>query len=213
MNISKYIEQIRVLEPFNQSKFKYNTEKWKKLNPTYKHYITDFENIDISRKDIIDAFKEFYENGRLWEKPFLLTMIWGFADTGYGTYRTNKYLDTLANHELIINSFSYIQKNELENAYNTLKQIKGLNVSYISKIMYFATRALGLNDYFLIYDIRVAKSLILLTSTPEIAEIIEVYPSSKFKHYQIYNNLIHNISRQNDIESDALEMFLFEQKF
>jgi len=140
-------------------------------------------------------------------------MIWGFADTGYGTYRTNNYITEEKNQNLIKKSFEAVKNNNLELAYKSLKAIKGLNISYISKILYFATKACDYKEYALIYDIRVAKSLIKLSTTPEIFEIVEVVPSSKFAHYKMYNSLMHKYSRELNLDAESLEMFLFEQRF
>jgi hypothetical protein len=213
MNISKYKETIQKLKPLVDSKFKYNTTKWGKLNPEFTSFITEFENLEISRQDIINSFQSFYSGKLNWEKPFLLTMIWGFADTGYGTYRTNNYITEEGNQKLIKKSFDAIYNNDLELAYKSLKLIKGLNISYISKILYFATKACNYNEYALIYDIRVAKSLVKLTTLPEIFEIIEITPSSKFSHYKMYNSLIHKYSKEINSDAESLEMFLFEQLF
>ncbi|MDR7370168.1 hypothetical protein [Flavobacterium aquidurense] len=213
MNISIYKEIIKNLKPLTNSKFMYNRKRWEKLNPKFTNFISEFENVDISRQDVIDSFQNFYIGKSNWEKPFLLTMIWGFADTGYGTYRTNNYIAEEKNQNLIQKSFEAVKNNNLELAYKSLKSIKGLNISYISKILYFATKACDYKEYALIYDIRVAKSLIKLSTTPEIFEIVEVVPSSKFVHYKIYNTLMHKYSAELNLDAESLEMFLFEQRF
>lgn len=184
-----------------------------KLNPNFTNFIIEFEDLEISRQDVINSFKKFYSGEVTWEKPFLLTMIWGFADTGYGTYRTNNYISEEINHSYIKKSFEAINNNDLELGYKSLKLIKGLNVSYISKILYFATKACNYEEYALIYDIRVAKSLVKLTTLPEIFEIIQINPSSKFSHYKMYNSLIHKFSKELNFDAESLELFLFEQKF
>nr|WP_315242854.1 hypothetical protein [uncultured Flavobacterium sp.] len=213
MNISKYQEAIKELRPLIDSKFKYNTAKWGKLNPEFTGFISKYENLEISRQDVIDSFRHFYSGKLNWETPFLLTMIWGFADTGYGTYRTNNYISEEVNQMLIKKSFDAVYNNDLELAYKSLKLIKGLNISYISKVLYFATKACDYNEYALIYDIRVAKSLVKLTTLPEIFEIVEVTPSSKFSHYKMYNSLMHRYSKEINSDAESLEMFLFNQLF
>ncbi|KAF2342639.1 8-oxoguanine DNA glycosylase OGG fold protein [Flavobacterium tistrianum] len=212
MDISIYREEIKKLKPLMDSKFKYNINKWSKLNPDFVSHVNEFENLDISRHDVIYAFREYYSNKIRWEKPFLLTMIWGFADTGYGTFRTNNYITEKDNQNKIRKSFDAVRDNDLELAYKILKSIKGLNISYISKILYFATRACDYSEYALIYDIRVARSLIKLTTLPEIFEIVEINPSSKFSHYKIYNSLMHRYANELDFEAESLEMFLFNLK-
>jgi len=213
MNLHIYEQNIKELKPLTDSKFKYDNVRWKYLNIDYLPLINHYENLYISRQDVINSYKKFYNDMKEWRTPFLLTMIWGFADTGYGTYRTNNYLSNEANHLLIMDALQAVGHNELEIAYHKLKKIRGLNISYISKILYFASRACNYEEYALIYDIRVAKSLIKLSVIPEIYEIVEVKPSSKFKHYKQYNVLMHKYSKEIDVSAECLEMFLFEQKF
>ena len=213
MNISIYKEAIKKLNPLIESKFEYKVERWKNLNPKFVNSISDFENSFITRQDVINSFIDYYSGKVNWEKPFLLVMIWGFADTGYGTYRTNNYILTEENQKLIEKSFNEVLNNDLASAYKSLKSIKGLNISYISKVLYFATKACNYEDYALIYDIRVAKSLVKLTTLPEIFEIVEIVPSSKFLHYKMYISLMHKMAKELNLETESLEMFLFEQKF
>lgn len=69
------------------------------------------------------------------------------------------------------------------------------------------------SHYTLIFDIRVARSLIQLTTPKEIYEIIEVGPSSKFKDYVKFNKVMHKIAKENKVTAEQLEMYLFDQKF
>lgn len=213
MNIKIHKETIRKLKPLTDSKFKYDKVRWQHLNIDFSSLIIDFEDSDISRQDVIESYKGFY-NGKIeWQVPFLLTMIWGFADTGYGTYRTNNYLSKESNHVLIREALEAVYKSELEIAFHKLKKINGLNISYISKILYFATRGCEYEEYVLIYDIRVARSLIKLTTIPEVFEIVEITPSTKFKDYMKYNSMMHKWSNEMDVTAECLELFLFDQKF
>lgn len=213
MKINIYKEVIQNLKPLIESKFKYDTARWRHLNNEFSTSITHFENQDISRQDVINSYKDFYDSKTEWETPFLLTMVWGFGDTGYGTYRTNSYLSKESNHLLIKEALQAVYNLELEKAYHKLKNIHGLNISYISKILYFATRACNYKEYALIFDIRVARSLIELTTVPEIFEIVEITPSSKFRHFMMYNRLMHKYSEELDVSAECLEVFLFEQRF
>ncbi|MGB3343082.1 MAG: hypothetical protein WBA61_04155 [Aequorivita sp.] len=65
-------------------------------------------------------------------------------------------------------------------------------------------------EYALIYDFRVARSLIKLTTIPEVFEIVEITPSTKFKDYMKYNAMMHKWSKEMDTTAEWLEMFLFE---
>jgi len=213
IELHKYLPQISQLNPLENSKFEYKTKTWSKLNNNLKAHLFPFENNFISRKDVVDSFIKYYEGNLDFMVPFGLTMVWGFADTGYGTHRTNKYCELESNRINVQNSFEYIKNNEIEKAYRELQNINGLNISYISKLLYFATRAMGTENYCLIYDIRVAKSLVKLSCPPEIYEILDIKPSKKFHHYRQYNELMHSLSLEHNVSAESLEIFLFNQYF
>lgn len=212
MDLDKYIKQIKQLEPMATG-FMYNTKTWSKLSEPHKSLIKDFEGKMITRADVIQAFKTYYKGGNDVMTPFLLTMIWGFSDTGYGTHRTNNYISNPDNIKLIKDGIDAVQSNDYKTAFKILKQIKGLGVSYLTKVLYFASKGAGLKNYGLIYDIRVASSLIQLTTPKEIVEIVTVHPSSKYNDYLKYNTLVHGLANKYNVEADSIELFLFEQKF
>ncbi|QVY67109.1 hypothetical protein [Polaribacter sp. Q13] len=213
LNIEKYITTISKLDPLRNSKFKYDSARWVKLEPDFKKLIIDFEDKKINREEVIKAYSEYYSGKGDPIRAFMLTMIWGFADTGYGTHRTNSYVSVPSNIALIKSAIDAVNQNNLKVAFNDLKKIKGLGVSYITKVLYFATRGANQSNYALIYDIRVASSLVQLTTPKEIFDIVSVSPSSKFKDYEKYNALIHNLAIKNKIDAESLEMFLFNQEF
>lgn len=209
--------KIQKLNPNIDSKFKYNTNRWTKLNERCKIEICDFENKDITRQNIIDCYRD-YLTGKTesFIKPFLLTMVWGFADTGYGNHRTNIYLSNDVNIKLMEESIQFIRKGDkegIEKAFKTLKKIKGLGISYITKVLYFATKAKGIAEYSLIFDIRVAASLVKLTAPKEIYSVVSIQPSSKYKDYKTFNNIMHATSKKFSISAEQLEMYLFNQEF
>jgi hypothetical protein len=187
-------QKIGNLKPLSDSKFLYNALRWGDLNNEFKKDIKDFEDKEIARQDVINAYKEYFKDQSIgYMKPFLLTMVWGFADTGYGTYRTNNYISTKESREHIQTAIDYINENQtysLRNAFNQLMKINGLGISYLTKILYFATRAKEIDNYALIFDNRVAVSLVKLTTPKEVYDIINIVPSSKFVDYQRFNNLM-----------------------
>jgi len=205
------------LKPLIDSKFIYNATRWTNLNADFKNLIKDFEDKEITRQDVINAYKNYYADNNIGVmRAFLLTMVWGFAETGYGTHRTNNYISSEENRLLIKNALDFINENNqdsLKKAFKELKKIKGLGVSYLTKILYFATKATNRDNYALIFDIRVAASLIKLTTPKEIYEIVNIGPSSKFIDYQKFNDLIHKLAKDSDVETDQLEMYLFNQDF
>ena len=205
--------KISKLNPTRDSKFIYNTVRWAKLNKKHKVLISDFQNKEISRADIIKAFKNYYDRKGEPMRAFLLTMVWGFADTGYGTHRTNSYISIPSNVKLIKKAIDFVSNHDLKSAYNCLNKIKGLGVSYITKVLYFASRGANQSNYALIYDIRVATALVKLTTPKEIVDIIRVSPSANFDDYQKYNILIHDVAHKYNIEAESIEIFLFNQNF
>jgi len=213
IKLNSHISKILKLKPLSDSKFVYDSSRWAKLTPLYKRLISDFEDKSISRSEVINAYKEYYASQGDAMRAFMLTMVWGFADTGYGTHRTNNYISESSNVELIKKAIDAVKQNNLESAFNDLKRIKGLGVSYITKILYFATRGAQQPHYALIYDIRVASALVKLTTPNEIFEIVSISPSSKFLDYEKYNTLIHSLARKHKIEAESIEMFLFNQDF
>lgn len=207
--LKKYQKEIQQLQESGQSSFIYNPTRWAKLLPEAKELVKEFEQKDVSREDVIQAYTAYYNGKQTVLYPFVLTMIWGFADTGYGTYRTNKYIESEANRLLIQLALDAIQEEQLEKAYKALKQINGLNISYISKVLYFATKSLNHPNYALIFDIRVARALVQLHTTSTLTDILSVAPSDKFKDYERFNQLIHAWAKELDVEADAIELFLF----
>jgi hypothetical protein len=221
-NMIKFTEEqitrIRDLKPLTDSKFRYNYQRWENLNVSYNGLIYVFQDKDISRQDVIDAFKYYFENDNEegFMKPFLLTMIWGFADTGYGTHRTNNYIATEENRSKIKSAIEHLkadQEGSLKKSFLEFNKIKGLGISYLTKVLYFATRAKHENNYALIFDIRVASSLVKLTVPTDIYEIVNIGPSSKFSDYAKFNHLIHKLAKENKVESENLEMYLFNHEF
>lgn len=208
MNIECYKNLIADPTALENSKFTYRAERWKNID--CRQLVSIFEEKAISRIDVVNAYAEYYKGHQTdWRRPILLTMIWGFADTGYGAHRTINYLAG-DNEDFFVKALTAVQERNLKDAFLSLKKIHGLGISYLSKILYFATRAhWGENDrYALIFDIRVARGLVKLTA-PDLHGILEVYPSSKFNDYQRYIDLIHQKAKENGLSAEALELFLF----
>ncbi|MFZ4102771.1 MAG: hypothetical protein ACOYKR_12555 [Sphingobacterium thalpophilum] len=210
--ILPFISQIKALKTLEQG-FTYNPARWKGLTEAHRLLLSPYQNRLIKRNDVIKSFQEYFEGRCDILKPFLLTMVWGFGETGYGNHRTNIYISTPANIELIESAVEAVKLADFEKGFNLLKKIKFLGVSYITKVLYFASKAANHASYCLIFDIRVATNLIRLTTPNEIYQLVEVYPSSKFKNYQAYNNLIHQIALEHVLQADDVELFLFTREF
>ena len=210
--IQAYIPQIQALNPATTG-CTYKTTVWSKLDEQHKNRIRNFENKWVSRAEVTQLYVEYFAGRADALSAFLLTMIWGFEYTGYGSYRTNKYLDSEENQQRIISALEAVQNNDIEKAFKELKKINGLGISYISKVLFFATKAKGLKEYCLIFDIRVARSLVMLTAPGYVNDIVSVMPSDKWEDYQKYNAMIHNLAANYQVEAESIELFLFDQKF
>lgn len=212
LDISRYVNQVKKKEPMDQS-FLYSLQKWESLKPSFKKILKKFANKKIRRSDIIKSYKEYF-NGtcKRAEKPFLLTMIWGYAKAGYGYSRTMPFIEKSV-FENIISALEYVKGKKIEDAFEKLQSIKGLGISFISKILYFSSKAIDKNNYWLIFDSRVASSLLKLSVGEKTSKLFKITPSDKFEDYKDYNMLMRKIAEKNSLHADAIEMFLYEQKF
>lgn len=193
--------------------FKYNTKTWQQLSFEHKILVSDFQDTDVLRADVIKAFNNYYSGNGDYMRTFLLTMIWGFGDTGYGAFRTNRIINSDKNLHLIKQGIDQVKEDKLELAFHSLMKINGLGISYATKVLYFASKAVNKQEYALIFDNRVAKSLLRLCANNEIASMLNVSPSTRFEDYYQYICLIHQLSKQHGVDADAIELFLFEQNF
>jgi len=210
--LQTYIEEIRTLQP-HYTGCVYKTVVWKNLSAVHKELVRDFENKMVSRADVVKAYEEYYIGKGDYLRAFLLTMIWGFEDTGYGTFRTNNYITIPAHTERVKTALEAVRKNNIEKAFKELKHIKGLGISYLSKVLFFATKGKGITDYCLVFDIRVARALVMLNAPAFVNDIINVMPSDKWEDYRKYNEMIHNLALQYQVDAEAIELFLFNQEF
>ncbi len=207
-NLEKHIKHIKKIKP-NEQGFNYDPSRWEDLKSEWKSSIREFENMLVTRKIVINSFKEHFENKCDYFKPYLLTMIWGYANAGYGNYRVKTQM---RNPEQIKKAFDKLKSGNLEEAFEELISIKGLGISFASKLLYFGGRA-RIKEYPLIFDRRVAGALVKLYVPKSIEGIFEISPSSKFEEYQNYISFLHTLAKKNHVEAEQIEQFLYEQKF
>lgn len=209
------ISRIQELKPLEDSVILYIPKKWQSLDERYKNLVTSYIDQKISRKDVINAYTEYYTDYRIGIiKPVLLTMIWGYGDDRYGSYRTNKLLSTEGNQQKIKVALDLINENKndcLQKAFSKLSNVEGLGISFLSKILYFATKAKNIEKYALIFDNKVAKALIKQIASNDICDMVKVQPSSKFKHYEQYNNFMHGEALKYNFTAEQFEFYLFSQ--
>lgn len=206
-DISAHITQIKAL-PTSQQGFVYEAKRWEGLNEGYAKQIAQYAGTEITRQTIIDSFKAYYAQADTsYHPPYLLAMIWGYANSGYGNYRVNRHLE---NETQIAKGMAALKAGNVEQAYKEFIVVKSLGISFISKLLYFGGRAKGIGPYPLIYDIRVARALVKLTTPPSLHDIFEVYPSNKWEHYQKYNATMHTLAAKHHVDAEQIEHYLYE---
>lgn len=220
MNLQPYINDIRELAPLNVEA-SFIPEHWQ--NYKYQNVtivddiysiINDHPNV-ISRQDIITYLSR---PDRTLQKGFLMTMIWGhgFGQNGRpdnrGPWKVDQMLADFKLSQIMLNAANNgLMVNDIISAHKAFDKMSRCGISFFSKFLYFLGRAIGMINYPLIFDARVAKTLAQLTSTnPQIFSILSFMPNQDALAYSIYVSEIHNIARQYSIEADKIEYFLFK---
>ena len=219
MNIQPYINEINALNP-QQQRLNYNCEHWanynygnNQVNTEIIEIINQFNN-SLSRNEIINYLRQ---PNRSLLKGFIMTMMWGHGfeiggnPDNRGPWKVGKMLNNFdSNVAIINNALTHLTNNDIISAFTELNTIERCGVSFFSKYLYFLGRALNINVYPLIFDRRVAHSIIKLNSINlNLIELVDINPRQNAEAYCNYINLIHTIATENDVEGENLEYFLF----
>ncbi len=206
-----YASELRKLEPLTLLQgYEYLPAKWLQLSQPNRALISDFENKTIRRADIILNFADHFSNQTSFLRCFLLTMVWGYGTAGYGAIRTQNCLASQANIDQIKSGIEAMAAGDRMKSFRHLSLVKGLGISYISKLMYFAGRALKLQQYPVILDRKVAQTLARLSLRPiEIYSMLSISPSQTYTGYQAYCSFVHTAAASLHLQADTLEYFLF----
>lgn len=220
----QYKEQILKTNPLSQTMV-YDYDKWIKwlkdslgtelcvLNKEFKG--------SISRKNLID-YAEKVNKDKSEEQCtqlFLACMMWGYGGDSSknidhrGPYRVKKIFNSSDEVKKAIHeAFCCISKNDIENAFQELLTVKGLSISFLSKFLYFASRGCKVEEYALIFDVRVAKSIVKFNSIQkDLIDIVIVTPSISYDKFKKYLNFVHELAKRYKCEAENIELFLFEQ--
>ena len=140
---------------------------------------------------------------------FTATMIWGYGDIGYGSYRVKKMFQSGNFVRKIEDSFSMCQGNDPLNAYLYLSKnrIDQLGPAFGTKWISFATPR---ETPAPIYDSLISKWIATFAASEfqGISLNPEVWSLKTYSSYYSWMNLIAN---ENSIKSDDLESILFEE--
>jgi hypothetical protein len=212
LDLNKYKQAIIDHKPLQKNLVTYNKNRW---TPAFKeaHHLTDLQALHdkgISRNTIIKVFKDYY-SGKIKKPftPFLVTMIWGYDSSGFGPFRVSRFI-TPGNELLIKNVLAAVADHDIKKAFTLLMKIKGLGISFVSKVLYFAARAVGIKNYPLIFDIRVANNLVRLSTGGKLDGMVSVQPAKNFKGYDAYNSMIHAMANKLDVDAEEVEYFIFK---
>lgn len=213
MNLASYRAEIQSLDPLTTNGVFFTKTWWKKevIAMQYYNQLSSYQDTIITRQVIINCFKNYFgsEDSEAMF-PFLLTMIWGYNVPNYGPYRVNNFARNEINKNIVRGALQEVKNNKLEKAFNLLMEIKHLSISFVSKVLYFAARSCDYNDYPLIFDIRVATSLVALASDGVLHGMVNVQPSKEYRFYDAYNKLIHRWALELEVEAEKIEYFIFK---
>ena len=183
--------------------------------------LTHVEN-EVSRQKVIDQIRKGLGGDPI--PGFILTMIWGFgSNDNRGPSRLSKMLKDLPGVRKILQAaVSALGNNEIEMAHgcfiNGIKStIDRLGISFSSKYLYFAGKALAMEKYPLIFDARVAYSLVALSRPPDEPGIsplrfVSIQPKSNWSSYKTYLEMMYDQAAKLDLEADQIELFLFDYR-
>lgn len=213
--IKNYLKEIKTTNLNQQTNF-YNHQRWEKSlsNKKALDALIAFKNFNkkaLTRTIVIEEFKKYFKNPKKHNvlRPFLLSMIWGYEGTGYGPQRTEKYfLDKDLGNKIKM-ALENINDKTIKDAYMALVSIKYLGTSFASKVLYFAAKAKGLKKYPLIFDIRAATGLVILSTSKSMIEMVSVSPKKGWDAYYKYYTEVHDWSKKYKIKADKIETYLF----
>jgi hypothetical protein len=212
-NIKVYKKEISSAKPQSGGcKYFYNNWVAHFPNKNILTCVSEYKERKISRYTVVKAYRNYFTEPKIgFNKPLLLTMIWGFNNAGYGPHRANNYLTGAINNRLIKESLNAVDVGDIDGAFKKLSGIDKLGVSYISKILYFACKAKDIEKYPLIFDIRVARAIVSLSTSGKFDKILDIKPAKTLRAYKEYNELLHSWAKELRVDADKIEYFLFSQ--
>lgn len=221
MDIQPYINIIQNLNPLEQ-KLSFRKDHW--LKPDFNHnvvidyvaWILEKYPEGIARQDIISSMSD--DNASELLRGFLMTMIWGHGYSEHGKadnrgpWKVSKMLEDLEQTKKTLKKVNdALGENDIIMAHLAFNKIVRCRVSFFSKFLYFLGKAKKMERYPLIFDARVAKTIVRLTTTDSrISSILNVQPAQDAESYKNYVELIHSIGSQHNVEADKIEYFLFK---
>jgi hypothetical protein len=219
MDLLKYKDEILKSQSLNQRLY-YVQSHW--LGYDYGNtalskdisFICSRFNDGISRAEVIKFMQQPDTSLR---QGFLLSMIWGHGSSKHGRADNRgpwkvglmaKDLQLL--DEVLLKSRDLMLLGNIQGAHEVFKPISRCRVNFFSKFLYFMGRAEGISHYPLIFDARVAQSMIKISLSNTIAHnLVLVSPKQDALSFKMYVDMIHEQANKIDVSPEEIEYFLF----
>ena len=170
----------------------------------------------VTRQEIVDFYSE---PSVTIESKFMLAMIWGHEATeggrrdGRGPWKVMQMFKDRAMTDALIKSVDLSTDESLMASYRKLDaKVDRCGPNFFTKHFYFLGKALGLKNYPLIFDDRVANGLIQrLLPDAGLMSLVSVSTMRRPEAYIRFLRLAHQIAKAAEAEPDQVELFLFGQ--
>lgn len=182
---------------------------WLIAFPEHEASLTELKKMNfglLDRKFVRSVVQAFLKNNQL-ELAFLVTLIWGYGDRGYGRFRAKELLRQKKLSESLKDCTSALNTNDTNRAFKSLIETgaDGLGSSFGTKFLYFAAK-----------DDVSPRPIILDRLVLDAIQKWGVYPRKKFitidsEKYLKMTREFHEAAIFYKIESDELEEILFSR--
>lgn len=170
--------------------------------------------LSFNRMDVVN----FYQRPDIsLETKFIAAMIWGHeaSEDGKrdprGPWKLSKIFEDSVAAENAIRMASVSSLEDVTKSYNSLnKALKRCGPSFFTKHFYFLGKASGKNEYPVIFDDRVARGLVKLSSPTSIAlDMVSFSAATKPEAYRRYLDFVFDQASTIKCKPDQIEYYLF----
>jgi len=178
--------------------------------------IRDKVGDSVTRQEIVN----FYADSSVpLEAKFMLAMIWGHEATeggrrdGRGPWKLMQMFKDRTMTDALIQSVNLSTDENLMASYRTLDdKVDRCGPNFFTKHFYFLGKALGLTNYPIIFDDRVANGLIQrMLPDAGLLSLVSVSTVRRPEAYIGFLRLAHQIAQAAQAKPDQVELFLFSQ--
>jgi hypothetical protein len=176
------------------------------------------ENVgaSVNRQEVV----RFYADSSMTlEVKFILAMIWGHEATeagrrdGRGPWKLMQMFKDREMTDTLIQSVNLMTEESLVASYRKFDaNVHRCGPNFFTKHFYFLGKSLGLTNYPLIYDDRVANGLIQrMLPDAELLSLVSIRTMRRLEAYIGFLGLAHQIAQSAQAAPDQVELFLFGQ--